>query len=280
MSEYVQIATPDEIELEFQVAGLSSRLVAAMIDIILFVGTWIVIFFSIGAYADFFKSTWESWSYLGFALITLTIFLSFWGYGIFWEQVLAGQTPGKKGMKLRVICINGLPVGIQQSLIRNLLLIVDLQPGFMFFMGIVSILRSPLSQRVGDIVAGTIVVKETLIEEQSLNAGALWAVLAQDGKSASAIKLEGGVLTAKELSLIESFLERAASLSEKRRQELAIKISEPFVARLGSDQKKMRKKDAYALLERLNQQAYKSDRSQLSTETPAQNLLAQSKRLF
>ncbi len=88
---------------------------------------------------------------------------------------MRGQTPGKRLLGLRVIREDGLPVGLKESLLRNLLRVADLQPGMTYVLGMVCLVRDSKGRRLGDIVAGTIVVRDGLKDVSFTKAGAVWA---------------------------------------------------------------------------------------------------------
>lgn len=98
-------------------------------------------------------------------LLTVTIliifFIQFGLYFILYEGLGAGQTPGKRRLKLRVVNVDGTPIGLREAIIRNLFRIVDFLPAY-FFLGILLILLTSKGQRIGDIVAGTLVISEEL----------------------------------------------------------------------------------------------------------------------
>lgn len=89
--------------------------------------------------------------------ILIFSFLMFWFYHVFFEMLMKGQSPGKRMMKLVVMRENGSPVTWECSILRNFLRVVDLLPGTYLF-GLVSALTTKRFQRIGDLVAGTVVV--------------------------------------------------------------------------------------------------------------------------
>ena len=100
---------------------------------------------------------WGEWL---FAVIWAVVaVLLFDGYFILFELLMHGQTPGKKAMKIRVMRDDGTPVTANEVLVRNILRLVDFLP-FGYALGAVVMFPSPLSKRLGDLAAGTIVVKE------------------------------------------------------------------------------------------------------------------------
>ena len=97
--------------------------------------------------------------YIGIAIAVLLIFVLLWGYFIFFELTWNGQTPGKRAAGVRVLTSRGEPVTLVHTLVRNVLRIVDALPSF-YMVGVISILVTRRSQRLGDLAAGTVVVRE------------------------------------------------------------------------------------------------------------------------
>jgi uncharacterized RDD family membrane protein YckC len=149
----ISIPTPEGVELELVLAGVGSRLVGALLDTLLKGVTLFALWLVSGAVATdgggFFV-----------ALLIVASFVVLWGYDVAFETLASGRTPGKRAAGLRVVRLGGEPVGFLASAVRNLLRIVDMQPGFVYAVGAVTILFSQRNQRLGDLAAGTLVVRE------------------------------------------------------------------------------------------------------------------------
>lgn len=249
MNEHARIPTPDGIELDFPLAGFASRALAGMLDLLLLLFFWTLLLLTTIGFSGL--TAREELGALGMALAVMVAFLSYWGYGIFFEQVLRGQTPGKKALGLRAIRENGLPLGLKQSLLRNLLRVVDLQPGTTYVVAMASMVSDPLGRRLGDVVAGTLVVRDHLAEARATRSGALWAARAEEGQGQQALRLAGGSLSPLQLSTLEQFQERRASLHPARRAEVAARIGGSFRAALSAEQLKLLERDPEALLEEI-----------------------------
>ncbi len=162
------LETPDQVEIDFELAGLGSRFCAMAIDTLLIcLGV-----FALGLFAAFWQLGWwslltdqvdragdSSASLLLSIVIIVVAFLFSGGYYLFCEYLMRGQTPGKRAMKLRAIRDDGTAMLGQDLLIRNLLRFVDFLPAF-YGVGSLVMFFHPQSKRLGDIAAGTIVVKE------------------------------------------------------------------------------------------------------------------------
>lgn len=155
MPEQLTVLTPENIELRFQVAGMYTRGLAQLLDFVYQVIASIVfhtspLFIGFGGFGR---------SGLYDAYLLISSFVIFWCYYIFFELFYDGQTPGKRRYGIRVVTVNGGRVGFAASLARNIIRVVDFLP-FSFLIGMISILVSDRHQRLGDLAAGTIVIRD------------------------------------------------------------------------------------------------------------------------
>jgi uncharacterized RDD family membrane protein YckC len=148
----ISIATPEGVDLELALAGVGSRFVAAIVDLTL--QTLLVI-----ALALVFVIGGVGLGGADAAVFTLAAFALFASYDILFEVFASGRTPGKRFNGLRVVRDDGSPVGFLTSTVRNVLRLIDILPGG-YLVGIVAILATSRNQRLGDIAAGTLVVRE------------------------------------------------------------------------------------------------------------------------
>jgi uncharacterized RDD family membrane protein YckC len=205
------IDTPEQTSLEFSLAGTGSRFLALAIDTLIqiviaaLVGIAAAILVSAGSLAG----PWIA------AAVFLLFFLTYYGYFAIFEALWNGQTPGKRIIRLRVIKDNGQPIRTTESVGRNLLRIVDQFP-FFYAVGIASVLLSKKSKRLGDFVAGTIVVHERALEDIK----PVWEM----GAASDGLKLGSEHLTLEDLGLVEAFLNRRSSLAGDVRYNAAAKI--------------------------------------------------------
>ena len=155
--------TPESVELEFALAGIGNRAYALVIDYIIF--GLILILFLLGSLifnsvlVDIVRGLVGSTNSLELWLIGIQVLIGFFiyvGYFVFFETVWSGQTPGKRYVKIRVIRDDGRPVRLQQSTLRALLRPFD----ELFFIGVFLIVFSQREKRLGDLVAGTLVIQE------------------------------------------------------------------------------------------------------------------------
>lgn len=188
--------TPEGIELSLMPAGIVPRIGAWLIDFAIRVGILYGLVTILQIFDDF-----------GMGLILISYFLLDWFYPVFFEVFNNGQTIGKKQFGLRVCQEDATPICWQASMTRNLLRVADFLP-FAFFSGIVSMLFHHQSKRLGDIVAGTLVVYVNEVET---------------GYEISSIEPEPLPMSLQldEQQAILAFAERAEALPIERKLELA-----------------------------------------------------------
>jgi uncharacterized RDD family membrane protein YckC len=242
MEERVHISTPDHVSLEFELAGPGSRFSAYVIDFIFSVLLIIAIIFfaylgggllALRALARASGGNLTvSWLW---AAVVLVIFLINWGYYVFFEGLGRGSTPGKKRVGIRVIRQDGLPIGLREAALRNLVRAADMLPPPSYILGGLVMHFDPLGRRLGDMVAGTYVVVENFDLAAQGASGAAWAKRVEEGRSRQALTLPRGTVSAQQLGLIEQFLSRSRELSAARRDQLAWQIAEPLLPLLGED---------------------------------------------
>lgn len=153
-----RVLTPEYVEFDFVLAGMMSRFLAWLLDtlctVVLAVGLGLLV--QLLAMLEVLVTS-------GAGLATATFFVLWflvdWGYFILLESIWSGQTIGKKVLGLRVIQESGVRVGFYQSVLRNLARPVDRLP-LLYLVGGVCALFSESQQRLGDLLAGTIVVRE------------------------------------------------------------------------------------------------------------------------
>ncbi len=244
--ESLIIETPERVPLEFALASIGNRFLAVAIDHFIQYLSIILIawfFLSIAGYnsndiadaPDKLFSEAPKWM---IALMIIILFLVFAGYFIVFEWLWNGQTPGKRLMKLRVIREDGRPLTLWEAIARNLLRICDAVPGFIlpvYSIGLIVIFLSNRDQRVGDIFAGTVVVREregeapTFAETFStrITDVAFTRVQKQTETSANV-----ALLNEREVEVVESFLRRRWDLTDRQRLWMAWRIALPLMYKL------------------------------------------------
>jgi uncharacterized RDD family membrane protein YckC len=210
------IETPEQTVLEFPLAGIGSRALALAIDTLLQIAVLAVLGLIAGiiSYEGFLPRLGKQYV---FAVLIFLAFLSQFGYFAFFEAVWNGRTPGKRWIHLRVITDSGRPLGAQGAILRNLMRIVDSLPSI-YAVGIITSLISPQNKRVGDYLAGTVVIQEKSIQADR----SLWDATPAPLLATSQVPK----LNAAELQLVEAYLERRSSLQEEVRRSMARQIAE------------------------------------------------------
>lgn len=233
MARKLTVVTPENIPLEMELAGLSIRFGALLLDmfallVLLIVGSLLIAF--LVPDNNFQK-----------AFILIYGFVVWFGYFILFESLWNGQTPGKRVFHLRVVRSGGYPVNFFSVATRNLIRVADFMPlvlagGFFpVFLCLVagfSIFLSPHYQRLGDMVAGTLVIKEEAVP-------VLAVILENAAKVPPGTQVPVGVrnpydaLSPEELELLRRFMVRRWTMTTDDAERLAYRIVVPLIPRLG-----------------------------------------------
>jgi uncharacterized RDD family membrane protein YckC len=220
--EKLIIDTPEQIALEFPLAGVGSRFLALAFDTVLQAGA-IAVLAVCALAARWLAGLTVSTSGLGtwaIAALLAGAFLIYSGYFAIFESIWAGQTPGKRLVGLRVIEESGRPLTVYGAIIRNLVRIVDQAPA-VYAVAILSVLLTRRQQRLGDLAAGTVVVHERIVAPPLTAAPAPHAAVRGAHR-----------LTPAEVIVIEEFLRRREALDSWVRRQSAERIARRMAARL------------------------------------------------
>lgn len=244
--EILTIETPEHVELQFALASIGNRFIACAIDhtiqMLLIIATVLVAITLSntmrGAGAQT-SASFDEGSLWVLALTTLIIFTLNFGYFVVFETLWSGQTPGKRWLGLRVIQGDGRPINFFAALTRNLIRGADMMPLAVIFpfysIGILAVFATARSQRLGDLVAGTVVVKERAGEAPSFDEVFSSEVIdTAMRRVAPPFDFRGDVriLTAAEIEVVEAFLRRRYEIPDQARQRLAWRIAVPLLDRL------------------------------------------------
>jgi len=169
LAETVDIETPELVVVSYTLAGVGSRIAAGLIDLfvcaaLLFAVILLAVFVGSPVSPEELArgSTSTAWAS---AVVVFMQFAILWGYYLLCEGLFDGRTVGKRLLGLRAVRDGGYSVGFAASAVRNLMRIVDLQPLFTYLVGIAGIAISKSGKRLGDVVAGTIVVREAMVNQ-------------------------------------------------------------------------------------------------------------------
>jgi len=215
----LEIATPEAVALDIDVAGLGHRALAWLIDASIIATTWFTVGFTITYFRTFDFTQFSGLSAAFQILLVVGFFFSNWGYGLVFETAWRGQTPGKRLLKLRVVRGDGSPATFVDLALRNLCRGVDFLPVF-YMTGVVSLMATHPSRRLGDLVAGTVVIRERDFDLSRYQAP---PPTAKPGQAP---------LTPAQLELVLGFLGRAPLLEANPRDKVALQIAALFANRL------------------------------------------------
>ncbi|MGQ0521830.1 MAG: RDD family protein [Actinomycetota bacterium] len=211
----ISIATPEGVDLEMTLAGLGSRAVARMVD----QAIQLAVLLAVGLLAALAGATTgvtgDGGGAVAAAVAVVVVFAVQFGYDVLFEVLASGRTPGKRWSGLRVVRVDGAPVGFVTSAVRNLLRLVDSLPGI-YAVAMVAVLASSRNQRLGDMAAATVVVRE---RRGPRKAGVAPAVAGAAGSHDPTWDVSA--VTAEELATIRRFLDRRATLAPHARARLA-----------------------------------------------------------
>jgi uncharacterized RDD family membrane protein YckC len=210
----ITIATPEGVDLELTLAGVGSRFAAALVDTVL--QTLVVL----ALYAFLVLGVGG----IGTSAYLVAAFLVWFGYHVLFEVLASGRTPGKRWTGLRVVRDGGHPVTFVPSATRNLLRLVDLLPA-VYLAGCVSILVTRRNQRLGDLAAGTLVIRDRLAAARAPAPRPPFDVGRPAPPSDTSAWDVSGV-TAEELAAVRRFLERRFELEPHARAHLASELAE------------------------------------------------------
>lgn len=215
--------TPERVDFRFRLAGPGQRAAALAIDVVIQ-----ILVVSVGFALALVLSVLPAGSGVGQGAMMLLMFAVYWLYGVFFETLLGGRTPGKWALELRVVKSDGAPARFPDFLLRNLVRVVDLLPVLhielvsaaiplpLSGVGFAVMALDPKMRRLGDWVAGTVVVAEN--RWSMLDSVRIEPPVSEEERRALPARVD---LLPEELEVIESFLRRRRQLSNERADELA-----------------------------------------------------------
>jgi len=235
--ETLIIETPERVPLHFALASIGNRFIACAIDHSIQIGALVVLFILFLIVRDAADlgdriTTAPKWV-IAFLIVMVFVLMS--GYFAIFEWLWNGQTPGKRWLKLRVIREDGRPISFFEAAVRNLLRDFDIMPFPFYSIGLISVFATNRDQRVGDLVAGTVVVREREAEAPAF--AEVFASPISDPalrRSFAPVTFSAEVsnLTEQEVEVVESFLRRRWELKDYPRQWMAWRVAMPILFKL------------------------------------------------
>ena len=224
LEQTLDIETPEQVVVSYTLAGVGTRAVAAIIDYLICLGWSLALTvptcFAVRAMPETTRSITAPWL---LAMYILLQFAVLWGYYVRFEGLADGKTPGKRRQGLRVVQDGGYSVSFAASAVRNLVRFIDMQPLPFYAVGILSAALSKSGKRIGDMVAGTIVVREREVHVRPVPV----EPPPPDMRPLSTL------LTDDEFALLERFMARRQGLEPARRRALAEQLATRFHERMG-----------------------------------------------
>lgn len=245
----VEVETPEHVRFRYQIAGPGRRAAAYLIDLI--VRGLVVLALAIVVGLGFASGLWDVSGFEIGALLVVYFALE-WGYYVVSELLMNGASLGKRALRLRVVQGDGLPITFTDSFLRNLVRAADLLPSFYAF-GLISMMLDSRFRRLGDLVAGTIVVHEPSTTLRALR-GVVRSTPGASQAEAAVLQEAANlppraVLSRDERQALALFARRRPMLSPQRAEELAELVAPGFAQRLG-----VRYQSGAAFLEALHRQ--------------------------
>jgi len=242
-SDQLNIDTPELVDIVMPLAGIGSRFIALLVDsLIWFAGILVLVLFLaifLPGMAAFSQASAE-WA---FAVVLFIIFLLNWGYFTLFEAFWNGRTPGKRVARIRVIQRSGRAIGLIESMTRNLVRYIDMQPFALYAVGVIAIFATRQHQRLGDLAAGTLVVRDHVEEAPLWGDSGARTITAQifapsapvpEPHSAYSLPASGiARLSSTDLEVLEGFFARRLDLSLPTRHALAERIAAAIQAKSG-----------------------------------------------
>jgi uncharacterized RDD family membrane protein YckC len=237
--EHYRIDTPENIDFRYNIAGIGSRFLAAIIDTLLLslllIGLSVIMATVMGTVSDASGSAASALASILTVLWALLSFLIFWGYYIFFELIWNGQSPGKRSVGLRVVREGGRPISFATSVIRNLVRVIDFLPGF-YGLGVLVMFIDPRARRLGDLTGGTMVVKEqhaVSLEHLTARAEQFAPQPSQAAASGLDVLPNIHILSDTDYNLVQEFLRRRNELGRESRNRLGTQLATGIRSRLG-----------------------------------------------
>lgn len=226
LDRQVEIETPEHVALGYELAGLGSRFAALFVDSVILFASWLAIVVGAPLLATRIGSVPQIIATLGVAASIILAFAMFWGYFVYFEGLRDGQTPGKKLLRIRTVHDGGFPLTVRGAAVRNLVRFVDAQPLMTWMVGGATMLFHSRTKRLGDLAAGTIVVRERVVESLPEEVAPIVA-------AGGAPRLNDG-----ELATLAQYVARRDALAAEVRERLAERLLAGLEHRVPDDERR------------------------------------------
>jgi uncharacterized RDD family membrane protein YckC len=228
-TDHIQIETPEQIDVSLELAGLGSRFVARLIDWLVKAAALMIIWFLGMLVLAMLFTVKDEFPKIVIVLLASVIWALATGYDVYFEVRHSGQTPGKRSAGIRVIRENGAPIDFGSSCVRNLLSIADFLP-FGYLLGALLVVLSSRAQRLGDMAAGTLVVRErSPVAPADINEQITRLASSEIHFATSQLTNCGP----EDKQILRSFLQRHEQMEVLARHNLACNLARRFVSKAG-----------------------------------------------
>lgn len=268
MPRELTLVTPENVEIRYTLAGLGSRFAAAAVDALLQVLLLALIVLPMGIVGSSRPGLLGGDLQIALAVLGIVAVFLFLvgGYYLLFETLWNGQTPGKRLLGIRVIQENGRPLDFFTSAARNVLRVVDMLPVF-YLVGIVSVFLSARCKRLGDYVAGTVVVKEYRPQDAPKRRSGKRREFAKpeplEERELSSSIPRSHLITREEYEIAQRLLARRGELSSETKARLARQIAQPLMRKLGYTPEEDSEAEHLAFLEEVIRSYLRRDRLDL-----------------
>jgi uncharacterized RDD family membrane protein YckC len=230
-TDEVRIETPEQVEVDLELAGLGSRFVARFLDWLIQALFNVALFVLALAVAALAGLAFDP-EHMPVLAITIALTLSFLvslGYGTFYELKRNGQTPGKKVAGIRVVREGGGPIDFRAAAVRNMLTAIDLFPGLPII-GPLLVLLTTNRQRLGDLAAGTVVIRERVVELGADPTDELIEHAVDEVRFTSA---QLAALAPNDRAILRELLRRLEEMDRAGARKLAVRMAENYAKKTG-----------------------------------------------
>jgi len=242
LEDQLNIETPELVDIQFAIAGVGSRFLAVLTDTLIQIVSLLLLtlLFVLIAYSVPWTAPdpFAKWIAAGLILI---YFLLYWGYYSLFETFWNGQTPGKRAFHIRVVKDTGRQITLFEALARNLVRAIDWLPGI-YLVGFITMMCNQQQKRLGDLIAGTIVVHEQRDEQPLVGSKSrtITAGIFEQPVAEPPLQMPDNLIPADaisrlaphDLQTIEAFLARALDFDLTVRAKMAAKVASQISARM------------------------------------------------